>query len=105
MIPSQHDGHGAGYLHGLPCRHATGIGTVEPSSLIEQHHLLGLALGVEVGNYFEGRIALNKGHLHVETSEVDSQNCLALGDGWEDAQEEQQEEAPGELDGGYHPHG
>ena len=82
-LPAEHDAHPGGDLLRLPRRHAVGVGPVKPGALIEQNHLLRLALGVEVSHDFEGGVALHQGDLHVEGAEIDSQDGLGKGEGGE----------------------
>ena len=62
---------------GLSAHERISISTIKSGSLIKQHHLFRLTLGMHVGDNFEGGIALYEGHLHVERSEIDSQNGLS----------------------------
>ena len=78
-LSSQHDAHPGGNLLWLPCRHTVGIGAVEPRPLIKQHHLLRLALGVEVGHDLQRGVALDERYLHVEGAEVDAEDGLGGG--------------------------
>ena len=75
-ISTQKNTHGLRGQLRLPRQQGIRIRTIEPSSRVEEDHLLGLTLGVQVGHDFEGRVSLHEGHLHVERPEVHAQDCL-----------------------------
>ena len=50
--PAQHDGHLGGGEVRFSRHEGGGVGAVEPRAVVEEHHLFGLAFGVEVGDDF-----------------------------------------------------
>ena len=77
--PTQHDGHLGGGQVWFSRHEEGGVSAVESRAVVEEHHLLRLAFGVEVGDDFEGRVALDQRHLHVERAEVNAEDGFGEG--------------------------
>ena len=90
-ISSQKYADGHGTLIRLASIERIGVGSVKSGGFVKENHVLGLALGVKVGNNFQWRASLHQRHLHVQRTQIDAQNGLGRNEsGWEGTNEGQE---------------